>query len=149
MNRLHWFHSYNSIKLISIWIIKRIEFHYLFRIPFNYLDSNVLPFTFHVEDDERRPNYVPMKIIGLVQNSHEILKDGDIPILTVVLITTDYLQFNCYRTGILLYILWAEVNKICIRPYVYYHHIKSSPNLDVYDHHTDIICRLFWPFKGN
>ena len=28
--------------------------HYLFRIPFTYLDSNVLPFTFHVEDGEIR-----------------------------------------------------------------------------------------------
>ena len=52
-----------------------------------------------VEDD---PNYVPMNIIGLAQTSHEILKDGDVPIFPVVLSTLDYLQFNCYRTSILL-----------------------------------------------
>ena len=34
--------------------MKRIEFLYLFRIPFNYLDSGVLPFAFHVKYVERR-----------------------------------------------------------------------------------------------
>ena len=51
---LHWFQSYNSIQLIYICIIKRIEFHSLFCIPFNYLYSDVLPFTFQMEDVERR-----------------------------------------------------------------------------------------------
>ena len=32
----------------------RIEFHYIFRIPFNYLDSDFLPLTFHMEDGKRR-----------------------------------------------------------------------------------------------
>ena len=35
--------------------MKTIEFHSVFRITFNYLDLNVLPFTFHMEDGERRP----------------------------------------------------------------------------------------------
>ena len=64
------------------------------------------------------PNYVLMNIIGLSQKSREILEDGYIPILLVVIITTDYLQSNSYRTGIPLYTFWAEVNKICILPYV-------------------------------
>ena len=42
------------IQLISMWIFKRIEIHSLYHIPFKYLDSNVFPFTFHVEDGERR-----------------------------------------------------------------------------------------------
>ena len=50
---LHWVQSYDSIQLISILIFKRIEFHSLFRIPFKYLDSDVLHVTFHLEDDEK------------------------------------------------------------------------------------------------
>ena len=51
---LHWVHSYDSIQLISIWIFKQTEFHSLFCVPFNYLESDALPFTFHLEDGERR-----------------------------------------------------------------------------------------------
>ena len=32
-------------------------------------------------------NHVPMNMIGLAQTSREILKDGDVPIFPVVLIT--------------------------------------------------------------
>ena len=32
------------------------------------------------------PNHVPMNMIGLAQNSQEILEDGDVPIFPVVLI---------------------------------------------------------------
>ena len=38
------------------------------------------------------PNHVMINMIGLSQTSHGILKDGDVPILTVVLITPDFLQ---------------------------------------------------------
>ena len=38
------------------------------------------------------PNHVTMNIIGLAQTSREILKDSDVPILPVVLITPDSLQ---------------------------------------------------------
>ena len=38
------------------------------------------------------PNHVLMNMIGLIQTSREILKDGDIPISPVVLITSDSLQ---------------------------------------------------------
>ena len=34
--------------------MKWIDFRSLFRIPFNYLDSDVLTLTFHMEDGERR-----------------------------------------------------------------------------------------------
>ena len=44
---------YDLIQLISIRIIKRIGFHSLLVISFNYLDSGVLPFTFNVEDVKR------------------------------------------------------------------------------------------------
>ena len=37
LTRLHWFQSYDSIQLISIWTFKRIEFHFIFSIHFNYL----------------------------------------------------------------------------------------------------------------
>ena len=60
------------------------------------------------------PNYVPMNMIGLADTSRKILKDGDVPIFPVVLITPDYLQFNCDLTGILLSTFYVEVNKICI-----------------------------------
>ena len=40
------------------------------------------------------PNHVPMNIIGLSQTSREILEDGDVSILLVVLITLDSLQLN-------------------------------------------------------
>ena len=60
------------------------------------------------------PNHVPMNMIDLAQTSHEILKDGDVPILPVVLSTPDPLQFNCYRTGIPLSTFCVKVNKICI-----------------------------------
>ena len=54
LTRLHWVHYYDSIQLISIWRLKKTEFHSPFRITFNSLDSNVIPFTFHLEDGEIR-----------------------------------------------------------------------------------------------
>ena len=57
--RLHWVQSYDSNQLIYIWRIKRIEFQSLFRITFNYIDSDVPTFTFHVEDDEIRSQSCP------------------------------------------------------------------------------------------
>ena len=38
------------------------------------------------------PNNVPMNMIGLSQNSHEILEDGNVPIFPVVLMTPDSLH---------------------------------------------------------
>ena len=52
---IHWFQSYYLIQSISIWRFKRTEFHSILHIPFSYLESYVIPFTFHLEDDERRP----------------------------------------------------------------------------------------------
>ena len=60
------------------------------------------------------PNYVPMNMIGLAKTSHEILEDGDNPILPVVLITLDSLQFNCNCTGIPSPTFCVEVHTICI-----------------------------------
>ena len=40
------------------------------------------------------PNYVPMNMIGLAQNSYKIIEDGDIPIFPTVLVTPDYLQLT-------------------------------------------------------
>ena len=54
LTRPHWVRFYESVQLISIWRFKQIEFNSLFRIPFNYLGSDVLPLTFHVEDGEIR-----------------------------------------------------------------------------------------------
>ena len=51
--RLHWVQSDDSNQLISRWIFKLIKFHSLLRIPFKYLASDVLPFTFYVEYGER------------------------------------------------------------------------------------------------
>ena len=66
------------------------------------------------------PNNVLMKMICLDQTSHEIIEDGDVPILSVVLINPDSLQLslhhNCDLTGILLSNLRVEVNTIYIRP---------------------------------
>ena len=38
------------------------------------------------------PNYVPMNMICLEQTPRKILKDGDVPISPVVVITPDSLQ---------------------------------------------------------
>ena len=63
------------------------------------------------------PNHVLMKIIGLAHSSLEISEDGDVPILPVFLSTPDSLHV-CYRTGIPLSTFCAEVNTICIWPYI-------------------------------
>ena len=60
------------------------------------------------------PNYVAMNMIGLAQTSREIIEDGDISILPVVLSTPDSLQFNFDHTSIPLSTFCVEVNKICI-----------------------------------
>ena len=64
------------------------------------------------------PNYVLMNMIGLAHTSREILKDGDVPILRVVLIILDSLQFNCDSTVTPLSTFCVEVNTICIWPYI-------------------------------
>ena len=56
--------------IIFIWIMKRIEFHSLFRIPFIYLYSDILPFTFHMENGEKRSQSCSHENIGLPQTSH-------------------------------------------------------------------------------
>ena len=43
------------------------------------------PSTWNMETDT--PNHVPMNMIGLAQTLREILEDGDVPILPVVLVT--------------------------------------------------------------
>ena len=64
------------------------------------------------------PNHVLMKIIGLDHTSHEIIEDGDVPILLVVLSTPYSLQSSlnhyCDRTGIPVFTFCVEVNTICI-----------------------------------
>ena len=74
------------------------------------------------------PNHVLMNMIGLDQTSREIIEDGDVPILPVVLINPYSLQpsLNYYRdcTVITLSTFCVEVNTICIWPYVQY---QSAP----------------------
>ena len=62
------------------------------------------------------PNHVPTNMIGLSQTSRKILKDGDVLIFLVVLITPDPLQFNCDCAGTPLPTFCVEVNTICILP---------------------------------
>ena len=118
LTRLHWVHYYDSIQLISIWIIKRIEFHYLFPIPFNYLDSNVSPSPFTWKMSKDSPNHVPMNMIDLSQTSQEILEDGDVQIFPVFLSNSDplHLSLNHHydRTIIPLSTFCVEVHTICI-----------------------------------
>ena len=59
-------------------------------------------------------NHVLMNMIGLAHTSREILEDGDVPILLVVLSTPDYLHFDYDCTGIPLSTFCVEVNTICI-----------------------------------
>ena len=40
------------------------------------------------------PNHIPMNMIGSAQTSRKILKDGDVPIFPVVLITLKALQYT-------------------------------------------------------
>ena len=109
--RLHWVQYYKSIKLIPICRIKRIEFHSLFYITFNYLESDVLLFTFHVEDGERLSQPCSDEHDWFSPDLLQIPEDGDVPILPVVISTTDYLHW-CDRTSILLSTFYAEVNTI-------------------------------------
>ena len=60
------------------------------------------------------PNNVPINTVGLAQPSREILEDGDVPILPVVLSTPDSLQSNYDCTGILLSTFCVEGNTIYI-----------------------------------
>ena len=62
------------------------------------------------------PNNVPINMIGLSQTSREILKEGDVPILPVVISNPDSVQFNFDYTGILLSTFCVEFNTICIWP---------------------------------
>ena len=63
-------------------------------------------------------NHVPINMIGLAQTSCEIIEDGDVPILPVVLSTTDPLQLslhhNCDRTSIQVSTFCVEANMIYI-----------------------------------
>ena len=65
------------------------------------------------------PNHVLTNMIGLAQTSREILEDGDVTILPVVLSTPDSLQFNCDCTGIPLSIFCMEFIRIWIRLCMY------------------------------
>ena len=114
LTRLHWFQSYNLIQLISIWIFKRTEFHSIFPIPFNYLGSDVLYFTSHLEDGERRfqPSFY----------EHDWFSP-DLKWNTwwwwCTNIPGGFNYFGlptvkCDHTGITLSTFWAEVNTICI-----------------------------------
>ena len=66
------------------------------------------------------PNHVPVNMIGSAHTSLEILKDSDVPIFLVVIITPYSLQLilyhNCECTGILLSTFWLEANTICVWP---------------------------------
>ena len=68
------------------------------------------PFTWKMVKDA--PNHVPMNMIGLEKNLREIIEEGDVPILPVVLNNPDYLQFNCDCTSILLSNFYVEVNTV-------------------------------------
>ena len=48
------------------------------------------------------PNHVPMNMVVLAQTSRKILKDGDVPILSVLPSTPDFLQFSLTNNGIVL-----------------------------------------------
>ena len=50
------------------------------------------PYTWKMVKDA--PNNFLMNMIGLAQTSHGILKDGDVPIFLVVLITPYSLQYS-------------------------------------------------------
>ena len=84
------------------------------------------PYTWNMVKDA--PNHVPMNMIGLSQNSREILEDGDAPILPLVLSTPYSLHF-CDRTIIPLSTFCTEVNTICIWQYVQYQSATQGPFL--------------------
>ena len=53
------------------------------------------PSTWNIVKDV--PNNVPTNMIGLSLTSREILEEGDVPILMVVLSTPDSLQLSLHR----------------------------------------------------
>ena len=126
MTWIIWVQSYDSVQLISIWIMKWIEFHSLFRIPFNYLDSDVLPLTLIAEDGERCfqlcSNGHNWCIPDLAQNTRgwwcPNISDG-----------SKYSIFHTVQlccTSIPLSNFWVEVKIICIWPYVQCQREKST-----------------------
>ena len=127
LTRLHWVQSYNLVQLISILRFKRIGFHSLFRINFNYLASDVLPFTFHLEDGEILSQLCSNEhdwfIPDLIQNTRgrwcpNIPGCYNYSVSPIV---------NCDSTGITLSALCTEVNTICIWPYVQFQRATLPP----------------------
>ena len=127
LNRLHWFQSYNSIQLISISRFRKNEFQSLFRIPLNYLVFNVPPFTFHLEDGERRfqscSNEHDWFRAYFTWNTHRRW----CPNIPGGFNYSRFPTVNCDCTGITLSYFYVEVNIICIRTYVQCQRVKLPP----------------------
>ena len=104
MARLHWINYYDLIQLIPIWRFKWITFHSIFCITFNYLALMLFPSPSTWKMMKDAPNHVLINMICLAQTSREILKDSDIRISPVVLITPKALRTsvktnNCSWSG--------------------------------------------------
>ena len=116
LTRLYWVQSYDSTQLISVWIFKRTAFHSLFRIPFNYLDSNVLSFTFHLEYGERRPQSCSDEHDWFSPDLTQNTRGRWCPNIPVGFNYSGFPTVNCDSTCITLSTFCAEVIIIWICP---------------------------------
>ena len=149
MNGLHWVQYYDSIKLIYIWRFKQTEFHYLFHIPFNYLDSDIIPFNFHLEDGERCFESCYDEHDWFIPDFTRNNRGRWCPNICSGFNYFGFPTVKCDSTGITLSTLCTEVNIICIWPYIQCQSAPPPPCLEVYENHKVIICILFNHFKGN
>ena len=90
LNEFYWVLQLDLI--ICIWRPKYIKSNYPFLIPSNDLYSNVIPFTSTWKILKDAPNHIRMIMVGLAQISRDILKDGDIIIFPLILITPKSLR---------------------------------------------------------
>ena len=86
----------------------------LFPISSNYLCSDVFSFTSTWKMVKYALNYGPMNMIALSHTSRKILKDSDVLISPVVLITPKALRYMTVPLWYHISTFCAEVTTICI-----------------------------------
>ena len=64
LTQLYWVQSYDLIQLIPIWRFKLIDFHSLFRTPFDYLVLMLFPSPSTWKMVKDVPIHIPENMIG-------------------------------------------------------------------------------------
>ena len=84
--RLNWVESYYFNQLVLSGDLSKFSLITKLLLPANYLYYSVLTFVSTWKMVKDAPYSIPMNMIGSAKTSHNILNDGDILILLVVLI---------------------------------------------------------------